>query len=175
MRTDEQWATASLLNNSLETTPRRLELRRTQRIRRLFVALLLAGAIGSASASQLRVSPLRNDCSLDGFTESETEYMIEDLAEPFRVRVVRGTIDSAGGGWPKEITVLVELRGSEPEASMYRVRTDGRGRFSLPGVPEGSYCFKATVAGWSSVVGKIEVAKKAPRRARIQFVMPLGV
>ena len=102
------------------------------------VGLLLAGAMGPASASQLRVSPLRNDCSLDGFTESETEYMIEDLAETVRVRVLQGTIDSAGGGWPNEITVLVELRGSEPGAPLYRARTDERGRFALSDVPEGA-------------------------------------
>jgi hypothetical protein len=138
------------------------------------LALLVALSTGAATAEQVRVVPLRNDCSLDGFSESATEYMIEDLAEPFRVRAVKGTIRSAGGEWPEHVTVLVELRGPEPKASMYRGRTDKRGRFSVANVPDGIYCFKATVAGWSSVVGKIEVSQKAPRRVHIAFVMPLG-
>src|SRR5688572_19177221 len=98
------------------------------------LGLLLTVSTGSAAAAQLRVSPHRNDCSLDGFAESGTEYMIEDLAEPFRVRAVKGTIDSEGGEWPKDVTVLVELRGTTPQAPMYRGRTDNRGRLSLPDV-----------------------------------------
>lgn len=71
------------------------------RLRRsLLLGLLFTVSTGAAAGEQLRVSPLRNDCSLDGFSESDTEYMIEDLAEPFRVRAVKGTIDSEGGEWP---------------------------------------------------------------------------
>lgn len=116
------------------------------------------------------------DCGLEGFTEAPDEHIIDEIAEPFVVRAVKGRIDNeAGPGWWKDCLVLFEIRGIRKDTEVRRVYADENGSFVMGDVAEGRYCFKATVNGWQSVTGIIIVSKRADPEKSIVFEMKLGV
>lgn len=82
----------------------------------------------------------------DGFTRSPTEHIINEVDRPFLVRSVKGSVVLREGGTPLP-DVLIEIRGPGDSARVRRARTDGRGRFKLPGVPRGNYKVKTTCPG----------------------------
>jgi hypothetical protein len=118
--------------------------------------------------------PLTN-CTIDGFTASPLEHMIETAERPFVVRQVKGQLTWEGVEWPEGEPILFEIRGPWPAEKIARANADAKGNFEIPGVAAGRYCFKATVSGWRSVIGVIKVDKHADPTRQIRIVMLLGV
>jgi len=114
-------------------------------------------------------------CGINGFSDAVDEHIVNEIMEPFVVTGIRGTIRSEAGDWPEGIRVLFEVRSSRAGAKIQRAMTDAHGKFMMKGIPDGQYCFKATVNGWQSVMGVIIVSKKADPKNKIVFEMRLGV
>ena len=114
-------------------------------------------------------------CGLRGFTESAAEHIINEILEPFVVREIKGKISNDEGGWQKDYLVLFEIRGVDQDSKIIRAYTDEDGNFVMKDIPQGRYCFKATVLGLQSVMGVIFVDKTANPKSRVVFKMHLGV
>jgi len=92
------------------------------------------------------------------------------------VRLVTGVITtSADGDVPGRAGVLFEIEGPGQERTILHGQTDGHGHFKISRVPEGTYRFKATLKGFSSVMGTIVVSRDAARSSKITIKMPLGM
>jgi len=118
------------------------------------------------------------DCGIEGFTEANPEHIVNDIKEPFVVRRIQGKIlDSSGDPiWFEDLNPLLEIRAfGASDATVRGVRADLNGNFRMEGVPEGPYCFKATMNGWQSVIGIIIVSKRANSKRSITFKLEIGV
>lgn len=107
-----------------------------------------------------------------GFTKSQYEHIIERIEEPFVVAFVRGRVILSG--YPLKC-VLFEIRGPGESERIRAAKTRDNGFFYIDRVPEGTYAFKATLAGFQSIVGTIIVSDKADRKKIVEIEMPLGV
>jgi hypothetical protein len=56
-----------------------------------------------------------------------------------------------------------------------RATTDEHGRFKISHVPAGTYKFKATLNGFQSVVGTINISNKSTTENEIRLEMQVGV
>jgi hypothetical protein len=118
------------------------------------------------------LNPAQQDqIDLQGFTRSSTEHIINESDAPMVVRSVRGRI-TMGVERSELSEVLIELR--DTNGRIRSTTTGENGEFKLR-VPNGSYEFKITRDGFQSIVGKIEVTRKAPKSARVDLNMELGV
>jgi len=111
---------------------------------------------------------------ISDFTKSPTEHVINQVAEPFRVKSVTSTITHATSdeGIPK---VLLEIEGPGSQRTIKKGLSDIQGRFRIPHVPQGTYRFKATLNAYQSVVGTIVVSKRSAKSDGIMIRMRLGV
>jgi len=125
----------------------------------------------SNSSSQ---SPIR-ECGLEGFTLAIDEHIIDQIEQPIIVRRIGGKITNDQSGWPKKLTILLEIRDARKDVKVHKVYADENGNFIMKNIPEGRYCFKATVMGWQSLMGIIIVDKKADPKSEIVIKMQLGV
>jgi hypothetical protein len=117
------------------------------------------------------------NCFLEGFTEADPEGFIEQITEPFVVRQIKGKIVDLEGNtiWFKDHPPLLEIRAFKVLIGkpLHGVYVDKNGGFEMEGVPDGPYCFKATMDGWRSVIGIIVVNKKAdPKKTIILKLLP---
>lgn len=128
----------------------------------------LLGIVATATVAFVSAQDLRD------FTRSPTEHIINQLDSPIVVRTIAGIVVLKGGGDPLP-DVLLELQGPGTNKKMRRVRTDENGRFTMRRVPRGTYKFKTTLNGFQSVMGSIEVSKKAPADRQITIEMAFGV
>ncbi len=110
---------------------------------------------------------------LSDFTKSPNEHSIHQIEEPFRVRMIAGTISTAAGEGGRA-GVLLEIQGPDDERTVRHVLTDKHGHFKIPKVPEGNYRFKASLYGFESVIGTIIFSKHAPQAPEIKIQMQLG-
>jgi len=114
-------------------------------------------------------------CNADSFTQAITEHILDEIRQPFWVRTIRGKINNAiDQEWAEDSRVLFEIRGIDKEKKIRHTYADKYGVFEMSNVPEGQYCFKATVNGWDSVMGVIIVSKTADPKNEIVFEMKLG-
>ena len=114
-------------------------------------------------------------CGVAGFTESAAEHIINEIEEPFFVQEIKGNIiNDVGDGWSKESRVLFEVRRTSG-GPVRRTFADECGSFVMKHIPDGQYCFKATVLGWQSVMGIIVVNKRGGQKSAIVLNMHLGV
>jgi hypothetical protein len=95
-------------------------------------------------------------------------------AEVLKVREVRGTVASEAGPWPEGSRVIVQLFGPANRPSVSAVIAASDGRFRLPRVASGAYCYEASAHGWDPVWGRLEVSPTYPADSRINLVLPLG-
>ncbi len=140
--------------------------------KKLVIVLVVIQFMGCSIGPE---KPVRSDCSLIGFTMTEVENRIIEIEDAFVVRKIRGWIlnhNDIEKKWPVRFRVLFELRQSEGNMEIMRTITDENGYFEIPNVPEGRYCFKATLYGWKSIVGTIIVDKKADAKIAVVFDMP---
>jgi len=114
-------------------------------------------------------------CGLEGFTKADPEHIIREIKKPFEVCKIKGKINSEAGDWPEGTDVLFEIRKSDKNSKIIRIKTDRNGRFKIKKIGNGVYCFKATVNGWQSVVGIIIVSQEADPKNEITIEMLLGV
>jgi hypothetical protein len=108
------------------------------------------------------------------FTRPPTEHQIVVIEEPFLVRSVRGTVRFRKHPGEPLANVLFELQGPGPNKKIRRSTSDQAGRFKIGHTPAGSYRFKATRDGFTSVVGWIEVSNKAEKKADLEIEMGIG-
>jgi hypothetical protein len=109
-----------------------------------------------------------------GFTKSPTEHVISRLDEPITVFSVGGTVVFKGKDDALR-QVIFEIRGPGSSERIRAVKSNDDGRFKIAHVPDGTYVFKATKAGFQSVVGTLIVSKKSEHHKIIKIEMPIGV
>ncbi len=56
-----------------------------------------------------------------------------------------------------------------------KVYADKNGNFYMKNIPEGRYCYKATVMGWQSQIGIIIIDMRADPDKKVFLKMRLGV
>lgn len=141
----------------------------------LFLSILILQAC--ASVRQVEHEDLRPGliCGIEGFTISPIEHIVDEIKRPILVRAVKGKITNEQGGWPKDTSILFEIRELRGGGGTIKTYADGEGFFCIPGVAEGRYCFKATVVGWQSVIGIIQVDRRTKAKKSILIVMNIGV
>jgi hypothetical protein len=105
-------------------------------------------------------------------------WELVELAQPFVVRSVRGTLRNEGGGdWPDGVDVTIELAqvGRTEQRRVAHARVPS-GRFEVRAVKPGEYCFRIGVRpiGWSCTEGRIVVKRAAPAKARVNLTIELG-
>ncbi|MFZ1033903.1 MAG: carboxypeptidase-like regulatory domain-containing protein, partial [Candidatus Acidiferrales bacterium] len=69
--------------------------------------------------------------------------------------------------------VHVEFR--DTEGKIIATKTDSRGRFQFRHLKEGTYMFKTTLSGFSSLIGTVVLDKRANSPNIIDLEMPVGV
>jgi len=111
---------------------------------------------------------------LSGFTKSATEHEIVVIEQPFVVRSVRGLIGFKNHPGEPLPEVLFEMIGPDNSREVRHGTSDRNGNFKIGHVPQGSYKFKATRSGFSSVVGTVQVSKTADRVNQIRIDMSIG-
>jgi hypothetical protein len=124
------------------------------------IFLLLAGVcIGQEKAeSDIRSEFLKN--SVAGVV----------ILRPFIVREVKGVVLVPYCDDPLP-NVLIELR--DRAGKFTATKTDSRGQFKFGDVHEGTYTFKITLAGFSSVVGTVALQKHAKNSEAMRIELPL--
>lgn len=111
---------------------------------------------------------------LSHFTKSGTENLIIVADHTFSVRSVVGVISFANHPGEPLPNVLFEILGPGSLERIRHATSDQNGKFRMGHVPQGTYRFKATRTGFSSVVGRVEVSRKADKAAGILIDMPVG-
>lgn len=134
------------------------------------IVLQSCSFVGRDEREEIR--PIRI-CGIKGFTELASEHITNEIRQPIVVRSVKGKITNEQGGWPEGISVLFEIRRTGEAAEIIQAIGHGEGHIEIPGVPEGTYCFKATAGGWRSVMGIIKVDKRADPKKTILIVMDI--
>ena len=137
-----------------------------------FLVLQSCSSVGHIGRDEVK---LRSICGIEGFTLAPSEHIVDEIEQPIIVRAVKGKLTNRQGGWPKDwpFPILFEIR-KIGEAAIIRARADDDGNFEIPAVPEGRYCFKATVEGWQSVMGIIKVDRRASPKKSIYIVMEIA-
>ena len=88
----------------------------------------------------------------------------------FHVRTIEGEVTVEGALWPGEVTYVYVRPVNQSGPTMVTVATE-EGRFRIPEVPQGKYCFATSALGWRNRTGTIIVSKHAPADARIRLEM----
>jgi len=136
----------------------------------LLICMLCIAALGSTQKQEQSHAG-----SLGEFTQAPIETVIVQIDQPFVVRSVTGIIRRDTGDEAPLAQALFEVRGPDDQKMIYRSITDDEGRFRIRHLRSGRYAFKATFAGFQSVVGTIIVSSKADKAKSIAIKMPLGV
>jgi hypothetical protein len=111
-------------------------------------------------------------CGLEGFYSPPLEHFLDEVNEPFSVREIEGLITSVSGDWPPG-GVLFQVKEPGAQEVEFETRTDVKGRFVLKESRPGIFCFKATIEGWSSTFGVVQVSPKAPSENQILLKLDL--
>jgi hypothetical protein len=69
--------------------------------------------------------------------------------------------------------VLVERVGSDWKNRLDATLTNSKGKFALSNLPEGKYYLKVSKSGFSTLLVKVILKKKA--KSRLEFALPLGI
>ena len=101
-----------------------------------------------------------------------TAFTLVILQDPFKVRKAKGVVLLPGSKDPIR-NVLVEFR--DAEGKIVATKTDSRGRFQFRHLKEGTYMFKTTLSGFSSLIGTVVLDKNANSPNVIDLQMPVGV
>jgi hypothetical protein len=94
----------------------------------------------------------------------------EPVDQVFHVRTIEGEVTVEGALWPGEVTYVYVRPVNQSGPTMVTVATE-EGRFRIPEVPQGKYCFATSALGWRNRTGTIIVSKHAPADARIRLEM----
>jgi hypothetical protein len=101
-----------------------------------------------------------------------TAFELVVLQKPLRVREAKGVVLRGNSEDPIP-NVLVEFR--DTDGKFVATTTDSRGRFQFHHLKEGTYTFKTTLSGFSSVIGRVVVDKTIKNPDVMSVEMPLGV
>jgi hypothetical protein len=131
----------------------------------MLCALLLAVALSLLAQEHFP------DGEFKGFTKGPNERAVSRRDEAFNVSSVHGAILAKEHHNPLK-SALLEIRGPNNSDQILAATADEAGQFKIAHVPEGIYAFKATMSGYTSVVGTVIVSKRADRHATIEIEMP---
>ena len=131
-------------------------------------ALLLLPA---ASGGQAECHERYKSGEYKGFM-SCTAFQLVVLQNPLKVREATGVVLRGNSEDPIP-NVLVEFR--DTDGKFVATKTDSRGRFQFHHLKEGTYTFKTTLSGFSSVIGRVVVDKTIKNPDVMSVEMPLGV
>jgi hypothetical protein len=140
------------------------------RVRSAFVidALLL---LSDASSGQEECHERFKSGEYKGFMSCTASFLVE-LRDPFKVHEAKGVLFLSTDQDPIP-KVLVEFR--DAEGKMIATKTDSRGRFQFHHLKEGTYMFKTTLSGLSSVIGTVVLDKTVKNPDVISVQMHVGV
>jgi hypothetical protein len=138
-----------------------------------FIALQSCSSLGHFGPINTAASG--SSCGTLGFTLAPNEHIVDEIKQPIVVRAVKGKLTNEEGGWPDNwpFPKLFEIR-KIGDSTVIQARADEEGNFEILSVPEGRYCFKATVEGWQSVIGIVIVSKKARQTKMISLVLEIA-
>ena len=108
---------------------------------------------------------------LKGFT-NYTAFEIVQISPPLKVRTIDGFVSISRREVPLA-DVLIEIR--DARGKIRGTKTDARGHFKFRNVENGSYDFKTTLSGFSSVTGTFVVQTHTKNPDTIKLEMPIGV
>ena len=102
-----------------------------------------------------------------GFTVNEDRIRL--LKEKFNVNAIRGrvTLDDEDG--PSMDEVLFEIRGPGNSETIRSALTSDQGIFEIKNVPEGTYWFKVSKAGYTAYAGEIILSKNIEKESKLHF------
>lgn len=138
---------------------------------------LLGGWLGACSTRPgVIADPILNirSCLHLGFEEHEEEHEILVSSKVFRTRILEGEARSYWGDWPPEASLTIELRSYRTGNRILLRPVGSEGRFFLPTVARGEYCFKLMAPGWKSVIGVVVVDPSSDTTEAFIVLMPLG-
>jgi hypothetical protein len=98
--------------------------------------------------------------------------MLVILQDPFTVREAKGVVLLPSSRDPVP-NVLVEFR--DAKGKIVATKTDSQGQFEIRHLREGTYMFKTTLSGFSSVIGTVVLEKRAKDSGLMSIEMPVGV
>jgi Carboxypeptidase regulatory-like domain len=134
----------------------------------VIVALLL---LSGASSGQQECHDRYKSGEYKGFL-SCTAFQLVVLQDPLNVREAKGVVMLPASKDPIP-NALVELR--DAEGQIIATKTDSRGRFQFHHLKAGTYKFKTTLSGFSSVSGTVVLDKTVKSLDVISVEMPVGV
>jgi hypothetical protein len=140
----------------------------TVRFALVIVALLL---LPGTSYSQEECHERFKSGEYKGFM-SCSAFMLVTLQDPLTVREAKGIVVLPNSKDPIP-NVLVEFR--DAKGRITATKTDSRGRFKVRHLREGTYMFKTTLSGFSSVIGTVVLEKTVKNLDVISIEMPVGV
>ena len=106
-----------------------------------------------------------------GFTKSATEHVVVELPESLSVRSLQGSIT---GPHKEDVLPGVVLEIRDESGMMRSGVSDSRGRFHIRGVRKGTYRFKVTKDGFSSIVGTVVLTRAASQKSTITLQMAIA-
>ena len=101
-----------------------------------------------------------------------TAFQYVELQDPISVREAKGIVSIPNDG-EGIAGVIVELR--DGTGKIIATRTGSKGHFRIKHLRQGTYKFKTTLSGFSSVMGTIILNKHADQSRIVTIEMPLGV
>jgi hypothetical protein len=134
----------------------------------VIVALLL---LSGASSGQQECHDRYKSGEYKGFM-SCTAFQLVVLQDPLKVREAKGVVMLPASKDPIP-NALVEFR--DAEGQIIATKTDSRGRFQFHHLTAGTYKFKTTLSGFSSVIGTVVLDKTVKSLDVISVEMPVGV
>jgi hypothetical protein len=134
----------------------------------VIVALLL---LSGASSGQQECHDRYKSGEYKGFL-SCTAFQLVVLQDPLNVREAKGVVMLPASKDPIP-NALVEFR--DAEGQIIATKTDSRGRFQFHHLKAGTYKFKTTLSGFSSVSGTVVLDKTVKSLDVISVEMPVGV
>jgi carboxypeptidase family protein len=134
----------------------------------VIVALLL---LSGASSGQQECHDRYKSGEYKGFL-SCTAFQLVVLQDPLNVSEAKGVVMLPASKDPIP-NALVEFR--DAEGQIIATKTDSRGRFQFHHLKAGTYKFKTTLSGFSSVSGTVVLDKTVKSLDVISVEMPVGV
>jgi hypothetical protein len=134
----------------------------------VIVALLL---LSGASSGQQECRDRYKSGEYKGFL-SCTAFQLVVLQDPLNVSEAKGVVMLPASKDPIP-NALVEFR--DAEGQIIATKTDSRGRFQFHHLKAGTYKFKTTLSGFSSVSGTVVLDKTVKSLDVISVEMPVGV
>ena len=99
--------------------------------------------------------------------------MIDEIREPFRVRVAKGDVRISRLSEPLQ-GATVEVFGPVPSKNLHVAKADAQGRFTVKDLTPGTYKLHVFALGFNSTTAGLIVSRQSSRETRIHIEVTLG-